>query len=591
MSIPLSARDLTDALFVRRNLLAELVEAIQGGDSVKLVGVPEIGITTVMRRLAALCTAGAELSQEFVAIYLAGRYDGDRVRSEIVRQLTAAGFAVENMPDRYLQETLEAARRIVAGKRLLLICDDFEKNFARARPGSILTAENLTDIRGLVEDRSRGIQFVVNYTHPLKRRAGDDYYLNNLNTFFVELLTLEEARDLIARRKAVENRGLTADGERAALRYGGRHPLLLDEAARRALGGDLGGSRDWARRHYGGILQYIDEFAMAAAGKEQGAAALLRGIAHRPMREDQVTARDFDLAGFDLARRYCYEEKGEDGSVRYRVFAEGFADYLREGAAKRMVMLVHGIRTRADWQEEVKVALEESSQIRVFPLKYGYFDVVRFLLPLKSLRGRPVERIYKQYRVLARDGPGVPISVIAHSYGTYIVGRLLELKFDAEFERIVLCASVLPADFEWERYTGTGRRLKAVVNDCSWLDVWPVLAESASWGYGSSGTFGFGTASVVDRFYRTGHSELLNADHARRYWRPFIEEGEVVSAPLAGAPSRPWYWSLFLVPLKWVMVVGLALMLAALGYQLSRRDGRAVAPRGVAATLPAASSK
>src|SRR5262245_40747131 len=39
-----------------------------------------------------------------------------------------------------------------------------------------------------------------------------------------------------------------------------------------------------------------------------------------------------------------------------------------------LILLVHGIRTFANWQPMVKRVLEEIPNTRVIPIKYGYFD-------------------------------------------------------------------------------------------------------------------------------------------------------------------------------------------------------------------------
>jgi len=44
------------------------------------------------------------------------------------------------------------------------------------------------------------------------------------------------------------------------------------------------------------------------------------------------------------------------------------------------VVLVHGIRTFGYWHETVRDALE-SENLRVTQIKYGYLDIVRFLIP------------------------------------------------------------------------------------------------------------------------------------------------------------------------------------------------------------------
>ena len=122
----------------------------------------------------------------------------------------------------------------------------------------------------------------------------------------------------------------------------------------------------------------------------------------------------------------------------------------------------------------------------MIPIRYGYFDAFRFWFPFRT-RNKPIERVYTQIRVAfqksRKTDPNARLSIIAHSFGTYIIGEILKRGFDLQLHRLILCGSVLPQDFPWEQYQGRFDDDK-VINRCGKADVWPVLAQSASWGYG-----------------------------------------------------------------------------------------------------------
>ena len=126
--------------------------------------------------------------------------------------------------------------------------------------------------------------------------------------------------------------------------------------------------------------------------------------------------------------------------------------------------------------------LEVPGQIEVIPIKYGYFDAFRFWFPFWT-RNKPIEHVYTQIRValqVAREkDPHAKLSIIAHSFGTYVVGEILRRGFDLHILRLILCGSVPPRDFSWEQYQGRFDRDK-VINECGKADIWPVLAQSAS---------------------------------------------------------------------------------------------------------------
>ncbi|MEM1317955.1 MAG: hypothetical protein AAGF29_06800, partial [Pseudomonadota bacterium] len=161
----------------------------------------------------------------------------------------------------------------------------------------------------------------------------------------------------------------------------------------------------------------------------------------------------------------------------------------------RIVLLLHGIRTQAAWGEMVASVIETRRGMSAIPVKYGFFDTIRFLVPFYT-RTAPVKRFLREYRDIRRHNPNAEISIIAHSFGTYIVSTALR-EPDVKFGRVILCGSIVKDDFRVADIESKIASLP-VLNDCGTRDIWPVLAKSVTWGYGASGTFGFGTANVLD---------------------------------------------------------------------------------------------
>ena len=229
---------------------------------------------------------------------------------------------------------------------------------------------------------------------------------------------------------------------------------------------------------------------------------------------------------------------------------------------ERVVLLIHGIRTQADWQPMLVKTLEEQGKIKVIPIKYGYFDVFRFLLPFT--RQSPVKRVETLLRATRRKYPHARISVIAHSYGSYIIGRLLKEQVDLELDRLILCGSVLPASYPWEEVVhkfidGSNENILNVINEYGEKDACPVLAKVTSWGYGDSGTHGFGHVFVQDRCHNKKHGEYFNRDFAITYWEPFIKNGEYQPTEFeVNMPTTPWILSILgLFPFKTTVFAGL----------------------------------
>jgi hypothetical protein len=237
---------------------------------------------------------------------------------------------------------------------------------------------------------------------------------------------------------------------------------------------------------------------------------------------------------------------------------------------EQIVLLIHGIRTQADWQPMLTKILDEKGRTKIIPIKYGYFDAFRFWLPFK--RHNPVDRVEKMIRVVRGKYPDARISVIAHSFGSYIIGHLLKEQVDLKLDKLILCGSILPNSYPWEevihKFLDTdNEETVSIVNECGKRDIWPVLAKSMSWGYGPSGTHGFGHVLVKDRFHNVSHSEYFNRDFVTTYWKPFLASGEYKSTE-PDEQITPWWLSILgLLPLRWLLVaviIGILLLLGLL---------------------------
>lgn len=251
-----------------------------------------------------------------------------------------------------------------------------------------------------------------------------------------------------------------------------------------------------------------------------------------------------------------------------------------KASGDEVLFLLHGIRTRATWQSEIQPALEAPGRI-VKSLKYSYFDAFRFLVPLESFRRPPVERVVAAYRMMRNSHPHSQVSIVAHSFGSYIVSRILEREdcFDIKFKYIVLCGSIIDENFKWELYS---HRYEKVVNDFSNSDIWPLLASSSSWGYGASGKYGFGHPCVDDRrHYAFRHSDFLKEKFARKFWRPLFDAAKVVASNPGKVATNRADWLLSVLKLKYValglVVFGLLVAFHVLSDERSVRSTLATA--------------
>ncbi len=221
----------------------------------------------------------------------------------------------------------------------------------------------------------------------------------------------------------------------------------------------------------------------------------------------------------------------------------------------KIVILIHGIRTAAWWQTRVASIIEDNTEATAIPLKYGYFDTLRFLCPFGICRRGPIERLRKEIEGIREQYPGQPLIVLAHSYGTYAFTKILMENPHFKFERVMLCGSIVPETYDWGRVDDQltlENKREAIVNDCGLRDVWPVIAKSVTWGYGASGTYGFGTFNVRDRFHNLDHSGFFNDKFVRENWIPAIKGDAIQFSEIdkREVPSRGWF-DVFRFPFRW----------------------------------------
>ena len=196
-----------------------------------------------------------------------------------------------------------------------------------------------------------------------------------------------------------------------------------------------------------------------------------------------------------------------------------------------LVISVHGIRTRALWQKSLSETLK-GLQIIHTPYNFGYYNVFRFLL--KPSNEKMVEKFYEfyskiileaQYDIDTEDYKKRP-SIIVHSFGSYIVGYCMLKYQDVKFDKIILCGSILPKNFEWATLF-LRDQVNNVHNEYGLKDIWTKLVGRFVKRTGDSGTFGFQISSLQvnqQRFDYFRHSDYFNGQHVTKYWIPFLQK-------------------------------------------------------------------
>lgn len=209
-----------------------------------------------------------------------------------------------------------------------------------------------------------------------------------------------------------------------------------------------------------------------------------------------------------------------------------------EPEIKRVVFLLHGIRAFSvdDWQEKLtkQILSRDPEQTKVIRPSYGYFSVIRFVIT--GARNRCARLVQDWYTETLAKYPAAEYSVVAHSNGSYLLGRSLQEIPGIKFKNIVLAGSVLPEDFDWgtlvEREQFTRLRNDRASHDYPVAIMCNILNGFGVRSIGSAGFSGF-SGKVVEKieevaFYPGGHSVALHESN-HPHLVDYIFDTEVIS--------------------------------------------------------------
>lgn len=239
-----------------------------------------------------------------------------------------------------------------------------------------------------------------------------------------------------------------------------------------------------------------------------------------------------DLAASEKRCSRCSASFEHDGPLPERV-------YFRRGRRSRdprWVVTVHGMNTYGPWQEEFGWQL---AQIYGYSLPVAVFKYGRILISPLLLLGqeRYAQRLADRLRRISQEmkdgGFGDRPDVVAHSFGTWLFARALDLAPELCFGRVVLTGSIVPPDFDWGRFLGgDSPRVEAILCHYGGRDSVVPLAQFFIPGSGPSGRRGFNGAGEPGHRLRQwfaptfGHSSYFADANLRSVmttvWGPFL---------------------------------------------------------------------
>lgn len=268
---------------------------------------------------------------------------------------------------------------------------------------------------------------------------------------------------------------------------------------------------------------------------------------------------------------------GELPAEDAKKLAQMYIMTVRKGSyrvSKSIVIVIYSSCRQVHWQDSIRGKLAQYPYTQTYLIGYDFSDVLRFLCPVFT-RKQPIKRILRDLRDIINNHKNDSVCVLAYGFGSYIIGTILKNYPDVQIGRLILCSSVIKGGYRWDS-------LKAfpsggVVNDCGKKDFWPVLAKCVSWGYGSSGIFGFKSHKVHNRFHNLRCGDFFQNEFMDKFWIPFILRNKVeFPAGLAIALKPPiWVRLLNFAPTKLIIFILVVYFVAPYFFTISLPDNLA----------------
>lgn len=190
-------------------------------------------------------------------------------------------------------------------------------------------------------------------------------------------------------------------------------------------------------------------------------------------------------------------------------------------APPAVVISLHGIKTRGVWQKDLAPELALAGYIP-YVLDYGNLWALQMMLP--GTLDTKVDWLVKEYDRIVADTRCLRPSIIAHSFGTLQVARLLDKYDHVVFDKVILAAGIIPLDYPWPHLLDANR-VSWVSSNYGGKDLWPKIAGRFVPHAGNSGTAPFRRAhralhQVAHPHH--GHSSYFSQGNFRQNWIPSL---------------------------------------------------------------------
>lgn len=205
-----------------------------------------------------------------------------------------------------------------------------------------------------------------------------------------------------------------------------------------------------------------------------------------------------------------------------------------ERVQDKALITIHGIRTNGKWQQElVEEVKKYSRSFNFIEVKYGFFDLISFVLPWS--RARKIREVAAELVRVIEGSKEAEVNIVAHSFGTLIVAEAFKsLPESSKVNNVILCGSPM---CHGESIDHIVSRSERTVNECGVADFVLLIARLFAVGLGDAGRIGFAkanTSKFVNRYYKGGHGlyfgEVETGDlFVKKHWLPILlTKGDII---------------------------------------------------------------
>lgn len=192
-----------------------------------------------------------------------------------------------------------------------------------------------------------------------------------------------------------------------------------------------------------------------------------------------------------------------------------------------ILVTIHGLLSEGSWNNYLMPIASSQGWI-VAPFYYGY--TFPDILMSESKRKKIVEQ-FREWIANIQATYNGRISVIAHSFGTYILTSYIngfENNPPVTFNSIILTGSIINTNFDWN--TCRGNKVSRVRNEIAPNDQWVKWMPEKEWLpidklFGKSGTEGFQTHSDILSQSTNNifdHNNVIKKDVITQMWMPYL---------------------------------------------------------------------